>query len=190
MLKSCIAGTALLAGSLASAAIYDEAVDGDLSGDRFAPTLIGLDLGMNTVTMDVVLSDQPGGDRDYFTFTLGAGQSIDSMIVLESTNLVGGFDSAAFVGFGPGSFFDFDPDTIMGDGLDGFLITAPPVVGIEGIGDLTGGLSSIGPGSYSFWVQQTGPDATRVSLGLNVVPSPSAMGVLALGGLVATRRRR
>lgn len=190
MLKASIAGAALLAASLASAAIYDETIDGDLSGDRFAPTMITLDQGLNTVSMDVVISDQPGGDRDYFTFTLGAGQSIDSMVVLEATNLAGGFDSTAFVGFGPGSFFDFDPDTFSGPGLSGFVLTAPPVVGVESIIDLTGGLSSIGPGSYSFWVQQTGPELTRVSLGLNVIPSPSAMGVLAMGGLVAVRRRR
>ncbi|MBO6514619.1 MAG: hypothetical protein JJ974_11700 [Phycisphaerales bacterium] len=190
MLKSGIAGAALLAGSVASAAIYDETVDGDLSGDRFAPTMITLDQGMNTVSMDVVLSDQPGGDRDYFTFTLGAGQSIDSMVILESSNPLGGSDSAAFVGFGPGSFFDFDPDIFSGPGLDGFVITSPGFVGVEVINDLTGGLNSIGPGSYSFWVQQTGQDLTRVSIGLNVIPSPSAMGVLAMGGLVAMRRRR
>jgi len=179
-----------LAATSASATIYDEAIDGDLSNDRFAPTALSLDLGLNTVTMDVIDSDTPNGDLDYFTFTLGAGEAISSITILESSNPAGGFDSAAFVGLAFDSFFDFDPDTFAGDGVEGFVITAPDTVGTDVLTDLSGGLTALAAGDYTFWVQQTGIDLTRVSLGINVVPSPAAGTLLGLFGLAAIRRRR
>ena len=172
MNKSVFAGAALLVASTASASVYNESIDGDLSGDRFNPTLISVDNGLNTVTMQVVDSALPGGDRDYFTFSIGAGQSIDSIVVTDAFNPAGGFDSTAFVGLAFDSIFDFDPDAFTGPGLEGFVLTDMSVVGTESIGALTGGLTSLGAGDYSFWVQQTGPDLTEISLAINVVPSP------------------
>ena len=179
-----------LAVSSASASIYDEGVDGDLSNDRFAPTMIGLDVGLNTVTMDVIDSDGPGGDLDYFTFTLGADESIDSIVLLDASNPSVGFDSVAFVGLAFDSIFDFDPLTFSGDGLVGFTLTPAEVVGTDVLGDLSDGLGSLGEGDYSFWVQQTGEDLTRVSLGINVVPTPASTALLGLMGVAAIRRRR
>ncbi|CAE7756098.1 unnamed protein product [Symbiodinium sp. CCMP2592] len=175
----------MLVASTAAASVYNESIDGDLSGDRFNPTMISVDNGLNTVTMQVVDSALPGGDRDYFTFSIGAGQSIDSIVVTDAFNPAGGFDSTAFVGLAFDNIFDFDPDTFVGPGLEGFVLTDMSVVGTESIGALTGGLTSLGAGDYSFWVQQTGEDITELSLAINVVPSPSAMGVLALGGLAS-----
>ncbi len=189
MNMSVFAGAALLVASTAAASVYNESIDGDLSGDRFSPTHIIVDNGLNTVTMQVVDSAS-GGDRDYFTFSIGAGQSVDSIVVTDSFNPAGGFDSAGFVGLAFDRFFDFDPDAFTGPGLQGFVITDASVVGAESIGDLSGGLTSLGAGDYSFWVQQTGEDLTEISLAINVVPSPSAMGLLAMGGLVGVRRRR
>jgi hypothetical protein len=185
-------GLALITSGLAcaaSASVYNESIDGDLSGDRFNPTMISIDNGLNTVTMQVVDSAS-GGDRDYFTFSIGAGQSIDSIVVTDSFNPTVGFDSAGFVGLAFDNFFDFDPDTFVGPGLQGFVITDMSVIGTESISALSGGLTSLGAGDYSFWVQQTGPDLTEISLAINVVPSPSAMGLLAMGGLIGVRRRR
>lgn len=190
MRKEFIVATVFVAGSIASASVYNESVDGDLSNDRFNPTLIDFDTGMNMVTMEVVDSDQPNGDLDYFTFTLDAGESVDSIVVIDSSNPAGGFDAAAFVGLAFDSFFDFDPATFMGDGVEGFVITSPDQVGIEQISILSDGLSSLGPGDYTFWVQQTGVDLTSVTLGVNVVPTPGALALLGMGGLMAGRRRR
>ncbi|MEX0876073.1 MAG: hypothetical protein WD114_01320 [Phycisphaerales bacterium] len=176
--------------STATAADFDEQVLGDFSDDNLNPTFLGFEAGMNTVTMDVVLSDQPDGDRDYFTFTLGAGQYIDSITVLESSNPAGGFDAAAFVGLAYDSIFDFDPDTFMGDGLVGYVITTEDLVGTDILTDLTTGPTTLEAGDYSFWVQQTGEDLTRVSLGFNVVPAPTTTALLSMLALTATRRRR
>lgn len=189
MIKSVIAGSAFLVASTAIASVYNESTDGDLSDDRFNPTMISLYDGLNTVTMQVVNSDLPGGDRDYFTVSVGAGQWIDSIIVTDAFNPSGGFDSVAFVGLAFDDFFDFDPDTFMGTGLQGFVLTNMSVVGAESISTLSDGPTTLGTGDYSFWVQQTGQDLTEVSLAINVVPSPSVMGVLALGGLATMRRQ-
>lgn len=180
---AAVAGTAV-------AADFDEQVLGDFSDDNFAPTFLDFEVGTNTVTMDVVFSGQSNGDRDYFTFTLGAGQYIDSITVLESSNPAGGFDSAAFVGLANDSVFDFDPDTFMGDGLEGHVITTEDLVGMDILTDLTTGPTTLEAGDYSFWVQQTGEDLTRVSLGFNVVPAPATTALLSMLALTASRRRR
>ncbi len=179
-----------LTASAATASIYDETVEGDLSNDRFAPTSLSLDLGLNTVSMDVIDSNNSIGDLDYFTFSIGAGQSIDSITILDSSNPAGGFDSAAFVGLAFDSFFDFDPINFTGDGLVGFVITDPGVVGTDVLTDLSDGLNSLGQGDYSFWVQQTGEDLTRVSLGINVVPTPASGALFGVLALATTVRRR
>lgn len=184
------AAASIVTVSAASASIFDETFDGDLSNDRFAPTSLELDLGLNTVSMDVINSNNTAGDLDYFTFNIGAGQSIDSIVLLESSNPAGGFDSAAFVGLALDSVFNFDPINFTGDGLVGFVVTDASVVGNDIITDLSDGLDTLGPGDYSFWVQQTGDDLTRVSLGINVVPTPASGTVLGLLALTAIRRRR
>ena len=55
-----------------------------------------------------------------------------------------------------------------------------------------GFLPPLGPGTYSFWLQQTGGSLTTYGLDLVVVPEPTAAALLALGllGLAASRRRR
>lgn len=183
--------TVAILASGASAGIFDESVLGDFSDDRFAPTFLDFQLGSNIVTNQVVDSGIPGvGDRDYYTFTLGAGQSIDSITLLSSTNPLGGNDSIAFIGLAFDGVFDFDPDTFAGSGLEGFVLSGADVVGNNILGDLSEGLSSLEAGSYSLWIQQTGSDLTQVSLDFNVVPTPATGTLLAIAGVVAVRRRR
>jgi hypothetical protein len=194
-MKSKLSLIALLAAAGAATAgpgnVFDEAFLGDFSDDRFAPTFLDFDLGLNTVISTTALSnDIVNGDRDYFTFTLEAGESIDSITLLNATNPGGGFDSVAFAGLAFDSVFDFDPNTNSGPGLVGFVLTTPDLVGTDIIGDLSAGLDTLGPGDYSLWVQQTGDFLTQVELGFNVVPAPTTAALLGLGGLVAVRRRR
>ena len=96
-------------GSIASAGglvIWDDAVNGDLSDDRFNPNVFALGNGVSSIISETVLSNFPsseGGDRDYFTVTIGAGQSITSIVMSESSNPAGGFDAVGFIAlqFGP-----------------------------------------------------------------------------------------
>lgn len=128
--------------------------------------------------------------RDYYTFTLGSGESIDAITVISSTNLNDGRDSTTFFGFAFGNVFDFDPDAQQGPGLAGFVLTNDFGVGRNVLPDISGGLDLLGPGDYTIWSQQTGPDPTRVRVEFSVIPAPGAGAVLALAGLIAARRRR
>lgn len=190
MTRAALLAIAAIAPTAAASVIYDEAVNGDLSGDRFNPTIITLGLGQNTITMDVVDSNLDGGDRDYFTFSLGGGLSVNSILLADASNPNGGFDATAFVGLGSGNFFDFDPDTFQGPGLIGFVLTTPDLVGTDIIGDLNAAQGALTATDYSVWVQQTGQDVTRVSLTFNVVPAPTTAAFLGLAALATTRRRR
>ncbi len=190
MTRAALLAIAAIAPTAAANVIYDEAVNGDLSGDRFNPTIITLGLGQNTITMDVVDSNLDGGDRDYFTFSLAGGLSVDAILLADASNPNGGFDATAFVGLGSGNFFDFDPDTFQGPGLIGFVLTTPDLVGTDIIGDLNATQGALTATDYSVWVQQTGQDVTRVSLTFNVVPAPTTAAFLGLAALATTRRRR
>ncbi len=188
LLTPAVAASTLLAGGIT----YNEAVDGDLSDDRFAPTSLALTEGINTITLDVVISDQPGGDRDYFTFNVGAGLFIDSVILVDASNPNGGIDSTAFVGFTSGNFFDFDPDTFQGS-LNGFTLTADELIGTDLLPALNAQSGSPVPspaGDYTFWVQQTGTDLTQVTLDIVITPAPGSFSAMALAGLLGARRRR
>lgn len=186
----------VLVGSAASAGglvIWDDAVDGDLSDDRFNPNVFNLQNGVSSVISETVFSNFPpseGGDRDYFTLVVGAGQSITSITLAESFNPAGGFDAVGFIGLQFGPIVTVNPDAPDPSPLAGFVIGNADLVGTDILGALSGGLSSLGEGEYAFWMQQTGEDLTRVRLDFNVVPTPGALAVLGLGGLAAVRRRR
>lgn len=183
-------------GSIASAGglvIWDDAVNGDLSDDRFNPNVFALDNGVSSIISETVLSNFPsseGGDRDYFTVTIGAGQSITSIMLAESFNPAGGFDAVGFMALQFGPIVTVDPAAPNPAPLAGFVIGTEDLIGTDILGLLSGGLSELGAGEYAFWVQQTGEDLTRIRLDFNVVPAPGAMALLGLGGLVAGRRRR
>jgi hypothetical protein len=181
-----------VASSLASGGIfYDEQVDGDLSSDRFNPTVFDLNTGTNTFIMDVVDSDLPEGDRDYFTVTVGAGQTITELFLTESFNPGGGFDAVAFIAMQIGPVVTVDPAAPDPSPLAGFIIGTPDLVGTDVLGLLAGDAGpTLGEGEYAFWVQQTGESLTRVRMDFTVVPAPGAAALLGLGGLVALRRRR
>ena len=187
LLTPAVIASAAFAGGIT----YDEAIDGDLSDDRFAPTFLAFGEGVNRVTMDVVISDQPGGDRDYFTFTIDPGLILESVILVDASNPNGGFDSTAFVGFTGGNVFNFDPDTFVGD-LFGFELTSSGFVGTDILPSLTSedGSAPSPAGDYTVWVQQTGTDLTSITLDFVVTPAPTSAAPLAMAGLLAARRRR
>lgn len=171
---------------------YDETVSGDLSDDRFNPSVFALALGTSSLIMESRLANlpQPEGDRDYFTLVVGAGQTLTEIIYAESILPNGGFDSAGFLGLQFGPVVTVNPDAPNPAPLAGFIIGSEDLVGTNVLGALSGGLSELGEGEYAFWFQQTGDDLNRVRFDFTVVPAPGAMALLGLGGLVGIRRRR
>ena len=131
---------------------YDETQFGDLSGDRFAPTV--LVLGANTTQLTAAVIS---GDRDYLTLRVPAGTTLSSLVLTDYQST----DPRAFIAVQRGQSFsepaeDADPAALLGYSLFGDeqlninLLTA--MAEAEGVAGFTPPLTA---GDYSFWVQQT-----------------------------------
>ena len=176
----------LLAASPIAALSYDESSSGDLSGDPAAPTSLAFELGTNTVSGEV---DGLFDTRDYLSFSIGDGQALTSLRLLEYADTLlpipanRGFHALAA---GPSSFIP-SPTTaarfLGGDHLDSVavgtdLLSALANAPLAG----TGFSTPLGPGTYTYHVQQTDPIGVRYALEFVVVPEPST-GLLLLSGL-------
>lgn len=140
----------------ATAAGYMEKKSGDMSNDGLAPTAVKLKLGDNIIDGDYGKSGTTV-DRDYFTIKIGAGQQL-SAITLDAKTVVGG--NLSFIGVQKGSKVTVDPNagdpgdllgwTHYGTADEGTDIL--PAI-CEGAG-AQGCTAPLGPGKYSFWVQE------------------------------------
>ena len=191
----CI-GAAVLASMIASGAaaevVYDEAIDGELSGFGFAPTYIQFGAGSNDV---LFVTDQDGDDRDFFTFTIEAGFQL-SGLVLNAFDTDNEFN-LAFMSINPGNVLPFDPDSPVTEELLGYTLFDEGDVGSDLFLEMGQAFSTIGfdgplgPGDYTIWAQETSPAVDTWNLGFIVtpVPAPGALAVLGLAGLAGRRRR-
>jgi len=188
-----VAFCALLAtaGNLNAQLTYDESVDGDLSGVFSNPDFLVFGVGSNNVIGDIGNNGNGGAvnaagaavgtnDADYFTISIGPSLQLDSIFVNETTGGVSSFfaytEGTAFGGVGNGD-------------LDGFVLFN------NGSGEILDDIATIplGPGDYTFWIQETGNVAVDYDISFNVsaIPEPGTLGFLAAGlGLVFVRRRR
>ncbi len=183
-----------LAAGPASAISIDESTFGDLSDDPANPTPLDFEVGDNIITGSV--TSGPGADtQDFLTFTIEPGEALTALLLLQYEDLdVGGPANRGFHGinagaasFPPGTgtylgsnHLDFEPP---GTDLLPVLATMP----ISG----TGFTVPLGPGTYSYVIQQTGPQLNGYSVNFVVTPEPTT-GLLLLSGLglLAVRRRR
>lgn len=195
-LLSGIIGSMFVLTSAVAAVVYDESSLGDLSNDRAHPTTVDLGSGSNIVTGTVGVI---GGtkDMDYFVVTVGKGQRLTSLTVLEGTASSG---SVSFIGVQSGTSMTLDPEAKPFPDpkiLLGWKHYSKHDIGTDilpKMGDAiaTGsqGFSApLGPGSYTFWVQETstGPVSYHFDFfttAVTAVPEP-ASGVLFLAGLCA-----
>lgn len=170
---------------------YDEAIDGDLSSDQFLPTDFGtLAEGAHSVVGSTTFDPL---DRDFWTFTIAPGTTLESIILDQ-------FDTTEDVSFlaleDTGSFSTLvNPSDYLGSALIGNPVEDTGV-GDDVLDDLgevifggTGFTGELGPGTYTLWFQETVADVDY-GFTLNVTPAPGAAGLLAIAGLGAMRRRR
>lgn len=177
---------ACLAAFSHSQIVWDESVNGDLSGDRLDPTSLTLSFGTNSL-----IATSGPGDREYVHFHLNPGQALGQIIV---TSYVSD-DPIAFIGVQAGTVFtepheDPEPSNLLGYMLfgDGHVGTdILPAMG-QAFGTIGFTPPLTGP-DYTFWIQQTGNPATY-NLNFVVVPEPATLS-LGLGvGLLLLKRRR
>lgn len=192
-----LAWVAVLAMTAGVSADYDEGIDGDLSDDPTTPTPIAFALGDNLVSGSVANSNAAptGGDIDFLTFTIGAGQELSSLFLLEQSPSNRAFHainigSEGIVPSGPNAG---DPTGYLGsDHLDDL---GASVDQLPGLGNAFGGTAGsgfsgpLGPGTYSYIIQQTGDFTQGYTLNFVVTPEPGTLSLIALGVLGLLRRR-
>jgi hypothetical protein len=149
---------------------YDEAVDGDLSGDANAPTALEFAAGINTISGQVTTS-MPADTRDFITFTIGRRHELRSLRLASYRDLpAGGPGNRGFHAINIGatsfvpsaanaaSFLGGDHVDPVADGTD--LLPALA----DGMPAGTGFTLPLGPGTYSYVIQQTGPHISAYGL--------------------------
>lgn len=192
-----LAAPLCLAAGAASAADYDEDLQGDLSNNHLAPTTLLLSYGnAHTVPGSNVITGRfgrsPSGvvDRDYLNFVVPQGHVLAELKIGHQT-VVG--RNGSFIGLAAGSF-TVDPATVSdASDLLGYHIFGPDDFGSDILGAMAEGdgvigfQSPLGAGSYTLWIQETtgGAFNYRMNLVLAPVPEPASWAMF-LGGLLAT----
>ena len=78
-----------LSGAVYGDVVWDESVDGDLSGDPLAPTSVVFGLDSNELIGSV---QSPNDTRDFFTFTIPQNRLLTGIFLLEYEDLDNGGD--------------------------------------------------------------------------------------------------
>lgn len=183
----------VLTGPAAGGVVWDEAANGDLSGNRLAPTPVGVALGGNQVIGETIRDD-----LDYVTFQVPPGAHLTALVLDHYASE----DFTAFIGLQAGSVFTepnvgANPANLLGyshfgDGVGN--------VGTDILDDIGQGAGSQGftpplpAGDYTLWIQQTGMSLTDYAFDLRIEavpePSPLALGLAAIALAAAAPWRK
>jgi hypothetical protein len=194
----------LVAGSVGSLAertvagiVFDESVHGDLSDDRFAPTLLTLGSGANSLSGTFGLSPFPDmPDLDYVTVTVPEGFVLDQLLVDDA--YVGGAFSFLGVQAGPMVTIPWDWSSVESP-LLGWTHFGSASVGLDvlqDMGNAPGAIGFNGPlgaGTYAFWIMELNtsePYSYAFDMRVSSVPGPGPLALVSLAILLGGRRLR
>jgi Ca2+-binding RTX toxin-like protein len=136
---------------------YDEATDGDISGDRLVPDALMLEEGVNSLT-----ATSAAGDREYITVTVPEGFQLDSLNLVSYASS----DDIAFAGVQSGTTFTEPPEGTNVANLLGWTHMSATQEGTDILDNIGSGQGAIGftaplpSGDYTFWLGQTGASST------------------------------
>ena len=158
----------------AAAFAYDESIDGDLSGDPMAPTPVAFAPGTNVVIGRVTTS-APADTRDYLTFTIPAGRQLTALRLVSW-----GGGNLGFHAINTGAT-SFNPSSTTDNNFLGGDHVAPIAAPTELLAELLDGdtagvgtTAPLGAGTYSYVIQQTGPQLSDYHLEFVVSAAPAA----------------
>ena len=185
--------------------LWNSTVNGALSTSGLVPTPLGpLTLGDNDVFATTGSSATGVIDQNFFVVTVPVGFALASITELPGTE-VGGL--ASFIGVEAGPQVTVGSNPATAGGLLGFTLYTPaeintnilPLMAVADDGS-SGFTAPLGPGQYSFWIQEGGTLGTfpfGFDLGLvstASVPEPGTLTIsligLAILSPVLLRRRR
>jgi len=187
---------ALLTATASAATIWTETSNGDLSSNEAAPTSVVVVMGSNIINGNV---NGTTDARDYVTFTILPGQSLGAIQLLDYDDLntgTAGDGNTGFSAINLGATSFIPSSGTVGSFLGANHLTSGQIgeniltgLGNAGLG-AAGFTGALGPGTYSFLVQQTSSQLTGYSVNLVVVPEPSALLLSCVGLGIGLRRRR
>ncbi len=155
-----------LASTTSAGVVHDESSDGDLSGNPGAPTPVAFEVGTNTVIGTVVNTSA----RDYFTFTLPAGSVLTAIQLVTYQFPNGNPGNTGYHCLASGST-SFTPNLANA----ALFLGGAHVFGFQGGTDILPGLATaaqngsgfslpLASGTYTYEIQQTGPEVTDYQL--------------------------
>ncbi|MFC5454054.1 PEP-CTERM sorting domain-containing protein [Prosthecobacter fluviatilis] len=194
----------LLPFGMAQALTWDEGLNGDLSDDGAAPTLLGtLSAGSNLITGTMgALNGAPPLDADIWNFTIAPGYYLTGINLVGYSSASGSLGNDSFMAIANGGSINLsDPSQHLSNALwgyaqDGFGNTYNDLLMLLDLGPEFGGIGFDGPlpsGNYTFWIQE-GSDQINYSIDFVTtpvpVPEPGSLMLLGVAGLWMLRRRR
>ena len=185
----------VICGTSSAGVVYNETINGDLSNSGLNPTVVTVALGSNSL-FGTTGNPGTGIDRDYLTLTVPNGLMLSSITVLPGTFSGGGL---SFLGIEAGPQITLPANTQTAAGLLGWWHYSPVDIGhdilaLAGIpaSGSSGFTGPLGPGSYSFWIQDfnAGSFAYGFDFQIDPVPEPASWCAALLGSAVLLMRRR
>jgi hypothetical protein len=189
----CVMIMGALATSAAATTLWDEAMNGDLSGNGLTPTSVVLGPGTNSL-----LGSSVAGDLDYLSVKVLPGEEFLALTLSSYSSQ----DAMAFIAIQSGPTFTAAPPLPPVSNLLGYTHFGPGAGFFAGVGSdlffpLATSAGAIGfsaplpSGDYTFWIQQTGAQ-TSYRFEFLATPEPTAVVLFACGlvGMAAVARRR
>ena len=163
----------------ARAATWNEATQGDISGDRQNPSRLALTPGTNTFS-----GTTAGGDLDYLRLDVPAGGRIQSLTLRNYTSP----DSTAFIAIQQGTAFTEPAGNPNPSNLLGYSHFGPGNLNVNLLPNM--GTPPLTGANYTLWIQQLG-SLTTYSFEVVATPEPTGAAVVsALAAFTCLRRRR
>ncbi len=196
---SCLTLLALPFGTV-GATDWDELIHGDLSNDGLTPTFINFTVGNNLIEGRMGF-DGVTLDRDIWTFNVPVGQFLTAINLVSYGAPSSGINS--FMAIDDATTINiFDASNHLSNGLwteelDGLGNTFTPMLTILDNGSDpppfggTGFDGPLGPGDYTFWVQETSAEIDYcIDFVLTPVPEPGSAMLMGVASLACLSRRR